>query len=233
MVKSLETSLREEMRMLSSVDFLEPLWEKESQRLLTNCPDLHFDAGEIFSTPWEEEERLFIIKEGRMRVYKLGHKGQEQTIAEIGYGTALATQWLRGSYTQAVEPTTIVSMGREDLKHIIAGNPEVALKLIEVLAGRLSRADERLADVALKGVPARLANLILQLLEDEGAVTSEGYMIPADYTQERLGIMIGARRTAVTPAFQKLREIGVLEVKRRKIHVKDVGTLKCIARDGA
>jgi CRP/FNR family transcriptional regulator, cyclic AMP receptor protein len=108
-------------------------------------------------------------------------------------------------------------------------NPGAAIKLIRVLSRRLRLADERLADIALKQVPARVASLILQLVEEEGVVTEEGYKIPTLYTQERLGSMIGAKRVAVTRAFTKLQHEGNIELKRRLIYIKDIEALKRIA----
>jgi CRP/FNR family transcriptional regulator len=78
-------------------------------------------------------------------------------------------------------------------------------------------------------VPARLASLILRLADKEGVVTQESVMVPTRYTHERLGTMIGAKRVAVTRAFNQLRQVGAVEVKRRHIHIKDTEALKRIA----
>ncbi len=78
-----------------------------------------------------------------------------------------------------------------------------------LLSERLRLAQNRLADFASKGVPARLASLILYLLEGEGVETGEGqYKIPTRYTHERLGTMVGVGRVAVSRAFARLRDAG-------------------------
>jgi CRP/FNR family transcriptional regulator, cyclic AMP receptor protein len=85
-------------------------------------------------------------------------------------------------------------------------------------------------DIALKEVPARLASLILDLLQSEGVVTREGhYTILTPYTQEQLATMIGAKRVAVTRAFKKLQEQGSVQLRRRKIYVTDLDALNQIA----
>ncbi len=96
-----------------------------------------------------------------------------------------------------------------------------------MLISQLRQADERLVDLALKETPARLANLILQLMEDEDVVvTREGYKIPTRYTHQRLGRMIGASRVAVTRACKKLKEIGAAKLKHRSICIRDAEALK-------
>ena len=74
-------SLREEMRLLSAVDILEPLSEEEMEELARHNPDIRLREGEILFTPEEAGERLFILKQGRIRLYKAGSEGQEITLA--------------------------------------------------------------------------------------------------------------------------------------------------------
>jgi CRP/FNR family cyclic AMP-dependent transcriptional regulator len=223
--------LREEIRMLSVVDILEPLSEEELGELAVRHPDAYFGTGEIFCTPFDTSERFFIVKKGRVQVYKLGPEGRKVTVAEIGYGTVLCAQLLNGSYAQAIEPTVLLVLNKEDMEQLIESNPAVGIRFIEVLVGRLRMCESRLADVALKEIPGRLASLILQLLESEGVVTREGYAIPVYYTHERLATMIGASRVAVTRAFKKLREREAIELTDRKICVKDVEVLKRVAAE--
>jgi CRP-like cAMP-binding protein len=81
-------------------------------------------------------------------------------------------------------------------------------------------------DVTLKGVPARLASLILFLIESEGVQVPGEIRIPTRYTHEHLGTMIGANREAVTRAFGRLQDEGALQVRRRLIYVDDVEALE-------
>jgi CRP/FNR family cyclic AMP-dependent transcriptional regulator len=78
-------------------------------------------------------------------------------------------------------------------------------------------------------VPARLATLILSLVDSEGLVTSESYRIPTRYTHDQIASMIGCKRVAVTRAFSRLKEVGAVEVKERHILVKDLDILKGLA----
>jgi CRP/FNR family transcriptional regulator len=78
----------------------------------------------------------------------------------------------------------------------------------------------------MKDVHARLAGIIVLLVESEGVRTSAGYRIPAHYTHERLGTMIGVNRVAVTRAFGLLQDEGVVELRRRLIHVTDIEALR-------
>jgi CRP/FNR family transcriptional regulator, cyclic AMP receptor protein len=78
-----------------------------------------------------------------------------------------------------------------------------------------------------------LASIILLLIESEGQRTSTGYRIPAHYTHQRLGTMVGANREAVTRAFGVLQDEGVVELRRRLIYVRDLQALKQVSEYGA
>ena len=110
--------------------------------------------------------------------------------------------------------------------------PEVGLQISQLLSEGLRRYETRLEDISLKGVTARLASLILLLLESEGVVTGEHRLkIPTHYTHEHLGTMVGANREAVTRAFSKLQDQGVVELRRRLIYIVDAEALRGVAEE--
>jgi len=225
--------LEEEVQLLSRVEILEPLSDEDLRGLLQLSVDTHLEARETFFTPEDTTERLFILKKGRVRIFRTAD-ARELTLAEIEPGTifgemALTAQRLRGSYAQAIEPSILISMSRSDLEHIIEETPQVGTRLVQLLSERLRSYEERMEDLTLKEIPARLANLILLLCEGEGVMTRTDIKIPHHYTHERLGTMIGANREAVTRAFSKLQDEGAVELRRRLIHVSDIEALRRVA----
>jgi len=227
-------SLKEEIRLLSMVDILGPLSDEEMEDLAKRTPDTFLEQDDILYTPKEGTERLFILKEGRVQLYEVNEEGDEITLSVIEDGNvfgemALTGQSLKGLYVRALTPATVVSLRREDVEDLIRKKPEVGVRLVRVLAERLHTSETRYADIVGKDVPARLATLILTLVDSEGVVSSESYRIPNHYTHERLASMIGCKRVAVTRAFRKLEEGGAVELKERRIIVKDRDALQDMA----
>src|SRR5215216_298184 len=241
-------TLTEEVKLLAAVDCLKPLSREELEEFAKGHPDAYFQPGKLLSTPWEEDERLLILKKGRIQIYRIW-QGRKQVLSQVEHGTALATHRLHGSsqvehgtalathrlhgsYVEAMEPVIVLSLAKGAALRLIERHPEVAWWLIEGLTKRMRRCDEKLADLALKKTPTRLANLVLQLVEDEGVATPEGYRIPTRYTHDELGTMIGARRVAVTRALGELKGEEVVKVKGRLLYVTDLEALKCLAEAG-
>ena len=223
------------VKLLSLVDVLEPLSEEELGELAQVLPDIRVRGGEDFYSPERHDSGLFLILEGRVRVYLATPAGKEATLDLLGSGTVL---WARrfealranAVHVRAVEPSVLAFMGREHLDRFVLNKPEVGLRMMDLLAERLGSSNERMAEVAHKEVLSRLAGQILRLLEDEGVVDRRGgYRLPAAYTHDELGAMVGANRVAVTRALGRLQDEGAVELRRRIIHVRDQDALQRVA----
>ncbi len=221
---------KEKVQLLSMVDVLEPLSEGALEEFSRRVPDTHLEQGRIFYTPGDRSEALFLLKRGRVRIYKMTPDGWEFTLAVVEAGTmfgemALTAQRMREAYAEATESSDVCILKSEDLERLVRENPEVGLRMIRVLGERLRLCETRLEDISLKDVSARLASLVLQLAEGEGVMTPEGPKIPAHYTHWQLATMIGSSRESVTRAFGKLQKAGAVELRRRRIYIKDVEAL--------
>jgi CRP/FNR family transcriptional regulator len=140
-------------RPFSSVDILEPLSEVELRELAARCPDIHLQKGEEFYRQAEHNRGLFIIKSGRMQVYKLSLRGRQLTLVMLYTGSVLIGRWMWGLHLQAMEPSIVCFVRRTDLERLIRKRPEVGLRLIDQLADELHLMDELLYDVIQRTLP--------------------------------------------------------------------------------
>lgn len=231
-------AMREEqlVGLLSRVDVLEPLSEEDLKDLARRCSEVLADDAEDFYRPEKHDGGgMFFVLEGGVRLYLTAPSGKETILDLLGSGTALWARRLelvdKGAVgARAVGPTVLAFLGRDDLDRLVLRKPEVGLRMMEILVERLGESNERMAEIARKGVLPRLAGQILRLLEGEGVVDREGgQRLPTAYTHEELGAMVGAERVAVTRAFGRLQEEGAVEMRRRIIHVTDREALQRIA----
>jgi CRP/FNR family cyclic AMP-dependent transcriptional regulator len=227
----------EQVELLSGVDIFEDLPKEEVGEVLDDLlqrnAEINLSAGEVFYTPRQPDGKLFILKRGRVRIYKM-EASREFTLEVVDAGTvfgevAFTPHVLRDAYAEAMDPSIVLPMERSDVERLIRQKPQVGLRMISLLSERLHYYETRMEDVALKGIPARLASLILFLVESEGVQVPGEIRIPTRYTHEHLGTMIGANREAVTRAFGRLQDEGALQIRRRLIYVDDVEALERVA----
>ena len=223
-----------QVELLSRVDIFESLQKMEIRELLKDLlrknVEINLRAGEVFYTPQQPDGKLFILTKGRVRIYKM-EAAREFTLEVVDAGTvfgevAFTPHALRESYAEATEPSLVFAMERADVERLILEKPQVGLRIISLLSERLRYYETRMEDVTLKEVPARLASLILFLIQSEGVQVPGEIRIPTRYTHEHLGTLIGANREAVTRAFGKLQDEGALQIRRRLIYVDDVEALE-------
>src|SRR5918998_3145658 len=216
---------QQQVELLSRVDIFESLEKEEVREVLSDLlkrnAEINLRAGEVFYTPRELDGKLFILKQGRVRIYKM-EASREFTLEVVDAGTvfgevAFTAHRLRDAYAEATEPSILLAMEREDVERLIQQKPQVGLRMISLLSERLRYYETRLEDVTLKGVPARLASLILFLVESEGVQIPGEISIPTRYSHEHLGTMIGANREAMRRAFGHLQDEGAVQIRRRLI----------------
>jgi CRP/FNR family cyclic AMP-dependent transcriptional regulator len=219
-----------EVKLLSLVDVLEPLSEEELKEVSTRCPSFSLDAGQEFHGSQEHDGGLFLLEEGHVVIYKMTSSGKQITFTVHSAGTVLPALRLQGLIARALEPSVFAFMSREDLKYFLRRKPQMGLRLMDLLAENLRLMDARVSEVIHKRVSARLASLIVWLINEEGIVAGSGDRVVAyPYTHEQLGTIIGAGRVAVTLAFKALQDEGAVELRQRRIHVKDLELLQRIA----
>jgi CRP-like cAMP-binding protein len=228
----------EHTRLISGVDLFAPLSLERIERIAQAIPSKDFGVGEHVFTSAYKGKIFFLLLEGRVRVYCL-KSGREVTLSILEVGemfgeAAFTSEEGIGSYAQAIAPSKVAFLTRSTFYRLVRREPDLGIRAVELLAERLSFYEQRIADIALKKVPARLASVILQLVEQDGVVTSDDrYRILTHYTHEELATMIGARRVAVTRAMRELREVGTVGQEGRHIVIEDAAALQRVAQDSA
>lgn len=209
--------------------------------IAARTPIIRFKSGQTVGTPGQLSRACYLLVEGRVRTYTIV-QGAEHTFQVLSPGAMFNENALvdrpHDVYAEALENSKVATLSSALLKRFVEENPITALRITELFIRRALHYEAVMADVALKEIPARLAGLILRLVESEGecegggGATPNRYVIPTRYSHELLGTMIGAKRVAVTRAFRQLREEGAVELRRRFIHVKDLQILKRLAQAG-
>ena len=233
--RRVEMSVREQARLLSYVDAFEGLPEEELVDLARKTLD-DYEYGEraaIFG-PEDGCENVYVLKRGRVHVTRGDGPGSRATLDVLRSGTvfgALDPEMPRqGARAEAVVPSLVCTLPQEELERFVERSPRVGLALARALDRRLQAIGELEAKMRGKEAPARLAIIIARLVDDEGVVGRDGYKVPARYTHEELGAMIGSNRDTVTRALSRLRAAGLVETPDGTIVVPDLEALERTAK---
>ncbi|MBN1139631.1 MAG: Crp/Fnr family transcriptional regulator [Anaerolineae bacterium] len=216
------------MGYLRMVDIFRDLSEADVQEIDRATTITTARRGKILYMPEETGEVLFMLKEGRVQLYRISPEGKKLVIATIGPGTVFGEmvfigQGMHNSFAEALEDCVLCIMSRADVERMLVTKPQVALRIFEVLGRRLKEAEARLAEIAFKSIPARLASLLLQLAEEQGSSAITGL------THQNLGEQIGTYRETTTQTLNTFKAAGLIDIGRKKITILDGDGLRRIA----
>jgi CRP/FNR family transcriptional regulator, cyclic AMP receptor protein len=231
--------LPDKLSYLRDVDIFRDLEHAEVEALGKRAPMQHVATGTVFFSPEQAAEVLFILKEGRMRLYRLSADGKALTTAVLEAGTifgemAMLGQQLHQSYAEALSPCLLCLMSREDVKSMLLSDPRIATRIAEILGQRLISAEQRLSDFAFKSLPQRLASLLLQQARPPKGRFFRAASGPPEvrFTHEALAEMLGTYRETATKILNELRAEGLIELKRGCVLLVDEPALRALSEQG-
>jgi CRP-like cAMP-binding protein len=221
--------MEEKIGYLSDVELFRDLSDRDRTELermttLTNVP-----RGRVFYQPEDVSEVLFLVKHGQVQLYRISPEGKKLVIAALGTGAifgemALLGQQMHNAFAEAMEDSVILVMSRADLERLILNKPILGLRMLEITGRRLSDAESRLEDMAFKGIPARLASLLLRLAAERNTDEITGL------THQDLAETIGTYRETATQVLNDMKVAGIIEIGRKRITILDRARLLELAR---
>jgi len=137
----------------------------------------------------------------------------------------------RTADAQAVTDCVLAVLERRDVLTFLEKNPGACLRLIEVFCHRMRLTDERIAEVAMLQLPARLAKALLRM-EFQAEPGSRERVSTIQVSQRELGNLIGAARENVNKCLREWQRSGIVQVKDAGITVLNRAALKKVADEG-
>lgn len=218
------------MAYLAETDLFQGMSSRDLDDLERNAAMTTCTRGTVFYSPGETGEALFILKKGRVTVYRMTPEGRKLVTTTVEPGTVFGEMSLIGqgmleSFAEAAEDCTLCVMSRTDIERLLREQPSVSIHLLEIVARRLADAESLLSDVAYKPVPARIATALLRLSGPENR--------PVHLAQQDIADMVGTYRETATRILNELRVEGAITLGRMLIEVTDRRALERLAEDSA
>lgn len=178
-----------------------------------------YEAGESVFEAGEPADRFFLVVKGRVKVFRLSPKGEEQVLHAYGPGATFgeAAMWAGGrfpAYSQALEPTALFTLSRDALRAAFSGNPDLAIGMMAGLSQKLRGFVQLVEDLSLKEVPARLASA---LLEESRRAGADRFRLRR--TKAELAASLGTIPETLSRGLRKLQDAGVIVVRGPEIRV--------------
>lgn len=189
-----------------------------------------FDRGEVLFHEGDPADALHFVAEGRFMVRRATALGDSVAFRVIGRGRVLgevafaSSDPRRSSTVVALERAATLSLRFSEIRELCAVHPSIEHELAVLLAARVKRLSDRLADALFvpsdRRVISRLVDLCDEYAEDQPGPT----VIPL--TQTDLAELAGATRPTTNRVLRSLAGEGLVQLSRGRVSVPDVEGLR-------
>jgi CRP/FNR family transcriptional regulator, cyclic AMP receptor protein len=185
-----------------------------------------YSRGDHVFDEGEQGDTLFIVLSGKVKIGRRAADGRENMLSVMGPSDMFGELSLfdpgpRTATAVVVTDARLASLAHSSLRPWIQDRPEIAEQLLRVLARRLRRTNDALADLIFTDVPGRVAKALLELAQRFGTPEGDGVRVHHDLTQEELAQLVGASRETVNKALADFASRGWMRVDSRAVTLLD------------
>ncbi len=221
--------------VLAKAGLFQGVAPEAADALATSLQYSDYTRGEQVFTEGEQGDTLFIVLTGKVKIGRRAADGRENMLSVMGPSDMFGELSLfdpgpRTATATVVTEARLAHLAHASLRPWITDRPEIAEQLLRVLARRLRRTNDALADLIFTDVPGRVAKALLGLSERFGTEEPEGVRVRHDLTQEELAQLVGASRETVNKALADFASRGWLRVDSRAVTILDADRLARRAR---
>jgi CRP/FNR family transcriptional regulator, cyclic AMP receptor protein len=218
------------VEFLRKLAFFRLLTPKMLERVANHVTRRTVARGTTLFRKGDPGNSLILVISGQVKISVLSPDGREAVLNVIHPGEVLGEIALLDGRPRTADAVTLtdcelMTVDRREFTPFLHDNPDVALKLIEILCDRLRHTSEQVEDVIFLDLPGRLAKTLLYLMMRSGSATPCSLSI----TQREIGQMIGMSRESANKQLRAWAARGWLRIERGRIVVLKADALSAIA----
>lgn len=167
---------------------------------------------------------LMAVLDGQVKISVPSAEGKEAVLNIIRAGQVFGEIALLDGQPRTADAIAMVDcdlmvLDRREFVPLLRANPDLALRIMELLCARLRRTSEQVEDVMFLHLEGRLAKALLRLSEDQGAAQAPSARVAI--TQRELGQMIGMSRESTNKQLQDWQRQGWVRLIKGGVELLD------------
>lgn len=156
---------------VSTVPIFNHLEEKQLEEIMETTKSASYRKGEIIYHAGEPSDSLYIVNNGKIRIYRISESGKEQLVRILHPGDftgeyALFQETLHESFAEAMEETQVCLIKRSDLQELLLKYPTISIKLLSEFSSKLEETEKQTARFATEKAETRVALFLADCLEN-------------------------------------------------------------------
>ena len=208
------------------------LEEPQLKEITDNITRKTYKKGEIIFFEGDISDKLYVINHGKIKIFKYTKEGKEQILYILSDGDFLGDLSLLKKdefkfNAEALEDISLCQLTKDDFDDIVMKNPEIALKILEVLYERIYKLENLIQSLSTKDIESRISGLLLSFIKDFGVPQDNDVKLEIPLSREDMANYIGVTRETISRKLNSMQEDGILElVGNKTIIIKDLEYLE-------
>lgn len=217
----MEGDAASEQDVLEGVPIFGSLPAEDREQLLQSSSRVRYRRNTVVVSTDDESYSLYLILEGRVRIYRSDEEGRELTINMLGPGDcfgelAALTELPRSASVMTSTDCELLLISRRQFHELLGRNPPMALDVIQQLVLRIHDLIDEVTSFGLQDVYGRL----LRVLNRHGVEQPDGRVVVEGFNQRELATMVGSSREMVSRLFRDLRAGGYVTTEGSTIIIE-------------
>jgi len=173
---------------------------------------------------------------GYVKLSTTAANGREMVLEIAGPGTIFGEIAVLSGSTRQADATCltacrVLAIDKATFHHVLARTPEAMFAAIRLICERLSMTTARGIDIVSLPAPARLAKVLLHLVDLHAQHREDGVQIDFRLSQRELGAMTGLIRESINKHLNAWRAAGWVALSGGAVTLLDMDALRAIVRD--
>jgi CRP-like cAMP-binding protein len=193
-----------------------------------------FEAGDTIFLMGALHDSMMAVLKGVVKISMSSVDGKEIVLAILHAGEVFGEIAMLDGEPRSADATALTAcnlavLDRREILAVLERNPGAWLGLVGVLCSRLRETDQHVVELALLGMPVRLAKALLRVLNSHGAQVPVSPGNEFRLSQNELANLVGAARENVNKCLRNWRRFGIIRTEKRVIKIMDRSALEAIA----
>ncbi len=160
----------------------------------------------------DDTDTMFLLIEGKMRVYVEDEQGKQLTLRTLGPGDSFGEVALIGNFSRTASVATltdcvVAAFSRKKYLSFLEQYPDILLALTKSLANMVRDTTAELSNIALSDVYGRITHIF-----EKYAVETDNHRLVPKFTHREIAGMIGSSREMVSKILKRLEKGGYISI---------------------
>jgi CRP-like cAMP-binding protein len=225
------SSFERRVELLRRVPYFAGLPTERVQQIAARLEERYYGRGQVITSAEHASDGLYVVLSGRASAVLTSSDGRERVVRSFGRGRTFGEIAAFGGgmcpgIVRAAVPTRVGLIRSADINQVVTQDSRAALGALRLFATRLRAATRLAADMSLRPVAARVADLLLDVARGDPSIVEDVGTVVLGVTHHELAAMVGSVRAVVQRELKALERAGAIRLGRANIEILDALTLE-------